>query len=300
MEQNKTNSIYQGSVSEYYESSLFVMHQCCPGREHRMPMAHFHDGYELYLALSDDVIYLVDDKEYRLQRGGMMMVNNNEVHRTIPNPDILFDRYIVGFLPEYVEEYNEKEEINLFLPFTDHSAGRSGYVQLTEEQIAEILEHFNRLQHYIENEVFGREMLKKIELTQILLLCQGYWSKNTQSVSEINMVAERLRPIMQYIRTHPAADLRLDQLSEHFFVSKSHLIRMFHAAVGMTPNEYIIMIRIMYSRQYLMEGMPIMKVCELVGYADESHFIRTFKKIFGMTPKKYVQMRKKNQNDSGS
>ena len=34
------------------------------------------------------------------------------------------------------------------------------------------------------------------------------------------------------------------------------------------------------------------KVCELVGYADESHFIRTFKKIMGITPKQYGKLRR--------
>ena len=67
----------------------------------------------------------------------------------------------------------------------------------------------------------------------------------------------------------------------------------------MTPNEYIIMTRVMKARSYLTEGIPVLKICELVGYSDESHFIRTFKKIMGITPKQYSKLRKKSIKETG-
>ena len=78
-------------------------------------------------------------------------------------------------------------------------------------------------------------------------------------------------------------------------MSKMHLIRLFKAEMGMTPNEYIIMVRIQQARFYLAEGMAVIKVCEMVGYADESHFIRTFKKIMGITPKQYGKLRREGK-----
>ena len=74
---------------------------------------------------------------------------------------------------------------------------------------------------------------------------------------------------------------------------RQQLIRLFKEEIGMTPNEYIILSRIMRSREYLARGYSVIKVCEMVGYADESHFIRTFKKIMGITPKQYGKLRRR-------
>lgn len=105
-------------------------------------------------------------------------------------------------------------------------------------------------------------------------------------------VSRRLQPAFAYIREHIGETISLDDLAEHLFISKPQLIRLFKAETGMTPNKYITLFRIMKSREYLTEGNSLLKVCELVGYADESHFIRTFKKIMGITPKQYGKLRR--------
>ena len=58
----------------------------------------------------------------------------------------------------------------------------------------------------------------------------------------------------------------------------------------MTPNEYLITVRIMKSREYLTAGVSVVKTCELIGYTDESHFIRRFTRIVGITPKQYGKL----------
>ena len=98
---------------------------------------------------------------------------------------------------------------------------------------------------------------------------------------------ERIRSIALYIQEHYSEDLTLDRLCQQFFISKSHLITCFKDTTCMTPNEYLITVRIMKSREYLKAGVSVVKTCELIGYNDESHFIRTFKSMVGVSPGQY-------------
>ncbi|MDO4292553.1 MAG: AraC family transcriptional regulator [Eubacteriales bacterium] len=259
-------------------------------------MMHFHDGYEIFFTLTDSVYYYVENQKFCLKKGGLMLINNNELHRSQPPREGMYERYIVSFVPDYISDYDNLEGIDLFGPFTDRPGGKVGSVQLMPEQIREFTEHLDRAIYYQEEKTEGWEVLQKLELVQILLLCIGYFNHSLPEPPQEQPI-ERLRPILQYIKQHPGADLSLERLSEDFYISKSHLIRLFKLSTGLTPNQYIIMIRVMKARKYLVEGIPILKVCELVGYSDESHFIRTFRKIVGVTPKKYAQLRQRKKED---
>lgn len=281
-------------VREFYEDSLFVTHSICNASDFIMPKLHFHDGFEIYFTLSDHTIFFNENRTYCLQRGGMVLINNNELHRSSAPSGGIYERYIVSFVPDYIAELNHICEEDLFHAFTNRPQDFTGSVQLTETQTEDFICQLELLKHYIEDDVYCKEMHKKLQLARIVLLCNEYFSSNSGTNLSVHFT-ERLRPILMYIKQHPDADLSLERLSSDFYISKSHLIRLFKVATGMTPNAYIVMTRVMKSREYLIAGMPIVKICELIGYADESHFIRTFKKVLGITPKQYSLLKKRER-----
>lgn len=276
-------------VQELYQENVFVAHNICPSHMHRMPALHFHDGYEIFLSLCDGCVYVVEEEIYSLNRGGLIMVNDRELHRTYAPSQGIYERCIVSFVPDFISNLGMEEE--LFEGFLNRPAGKPRCICLTEEQIQELLQVIGLLQRYIEEQRPGGEMLRKLALSQVVVLCNGYLKGEAGSAQQM-IVSRRLQPAFAYIREHIGEIIRLDDLAEHLFLSKAQLIRLFKAETGMTPNEYITLFRIMKSREYLTEGNSLLKVCELVGYADESHFIRTFKKIMGITPKQYGKLRR--------
>ncbi|SEO90448.1 AraC family transcriptional regulator [Paenibacillus sp. OV219] len=82
-----------------------------------------------------------------------------------------------------------------------------------------------------------------------------------------------------------AERLRLDELAKSAAVSKYHFIREFKKHVGMSPNEYIIFLRIVRAKELLKyTGIPIAAIAEEVGIDHVSHFINLFKAREGITP----------------
>ena len=278
------------AVQDLYKDNLLVRHDVCEASDYDMKNMHFHDGYEIWFTMTNGCGFYLENNFYTLNRGGLVLINSSELHRTKAPDSGIYDRYIVSFVPEYVEEFNKGED--LFQLFTDHSHGSIAYMQLNDNQITEFLEQVHILERYTKQMRYGKELLKKLALAQLIVLCNGYFSEVKKP--EIAQSSERLKPILEYIREHISEDLALSVLADKFFISKSHLIRLFKEVTGMTPNEYIIMTRVMKARTYLTDGMPILKICELIGYGDESHFIRTFKRIMGITPKQYSKLRRKN------
>ena len=84
-----------------------------------------------------------------------------------------------------------------------------------------------------------------------------------------------------------ALPLSLDHLSERFFISKSHLNRMFKKATGTTAWDYIVVKRLLMARSLLSEGMVPTDVYLKCGFRDYTTFFRAYKKHFGSTPKEY-------------
>lgn len=276
-------------IQELYEENVFVTYGLCPSDCHVMNNMHFHDGFEIYVALSDDSKYVFEDETYCMKRGCLVMTSNTELHRTIAPMSGTYERYIVSFLPEYIENMGMEKEITNAFIHRPNSWYRC--IQLSNQQLEELLASIRQLENYITIEnCYGKELIKKLILAQILVLCNQYFASNDEEPL-LWVTSEHLRSAFVYIREHIKENILLDDLSTSLFMSKRQMIRVFKKETGMTPNEYITMCRIMKSREYLIKGEPILKVCEMVGYSDESHFIRTFKKIMGITPKKYAKLK---------
>ena len=86
------------------------------------------------------------------------------------------------------------------------------------------------------------------------------------------------------IRTDYGRMYGVDELADRLGVTKSHLVRAFHAALGVTPGQYLTDTRIEAARQLLVRGHTLEVVATLCGFSGANYFCKVFKKETGMTP----------------
>ncbi|GAB3681189.1 helix-turn-helix transcriptional regulator [Salinisphaera aquimarina] len=98
-----------------------------------------------------------------------------------------------------------------------------------------------------------------------------------------------LRRARDYIHSHVASDLSLEEISEAAHLSKYHFLRLFRRQFGMTPYRYVLNCRINAARAELDTGASLSDLAYRYGFADLSHFNRRFKRVYGMTPKRYQE-----------
>jgi ligand-binding sensor domain-containing protein/DNA-binding response OmpR family regulator/nitrogen-specific signal transduction histidine kinase len=81
----------------------------------------------------------------------------------------------------------------------------------------------------------------------------------------------------------------IENLSETFFMSRSNFHKKIKSLTGMTPNDYIKLIRLNQSAQLLASGKyKINEVCYMVGFNTPSYFSKCFYEHFGKLPKEFI------------
>ena len=89
--------------------------------------------------------------------------------------------------------------------------------------------------------------------------------------------------------------LSVDLLVEKMALSRSSLQRKLKGLTGVSPNEYIQLVRLKTAAQLLRSGeYRIIEVCYLTGFSSMSWFAKCFTKQFGMRPKDFIR-----QNQDG-
>lgn len=91
--------------------------------------------------------------------------------------------------------------------------------------------------------------------------------------------------VLEYVRTHYADTLSLEELALHFYLNKNYLSEMFTRRISKTFVQYKNTLRIAQAKKMLSESnRSINDIAGLVGYDDTGYFSRVFKQITGVTP----------------
>lgn len=112
-----------------------------------------------------------------------------------------------------------------------------------------------------------------------------------QSVSRVvgwNFTAnDTVNDIVEYINHHYAEDISLTDLSEQFFLTSSHIARLFKKYMGESVINYVNRVRIDSAKVLLDKGMSVKNVSEAVGYHSLNNFYKHFRKLTETTPAAY-------------
>jgi AraC family transcriptional regulator len=102
----------------------------------------------------------------------------------------------------------------------------------------------------------------------------------------------KLRQITDWMAEHLTEELSLDRLADQAGLSKFHFQRLFKGALGVSPSQYLIDLRMNEARRLLRETkMSVVDVALEVAYANPSHFARLFRRETGLSPSDYRRQR---------
>lgn len=84
--------------------------------------------------------------------------------------------------------------------------------------------------------------------------------------------------------------ISIEMLAEEFSMSRSNIHKKVKSIIGITPNEYIRLIKLNKAAQLLSTGKyKVTEVCYMVGFNTPSYFTKCFSEQFGKLPKDYIQ-----------
>ena len=103
---------------------------------------------------------------------------------------------------------------------------------------------------------------------------------------------ESLPEIINYIDSHYLDICSLDELSDQFGYSYSHICKAFKKLYRLTPGYYLNTRRMEHAAMCLRKGIRIAQIAETLGYSTPYNFSRAFKKHHGISPSRYLEKHK--------
>ena len=99
---------------------------------------------------------------------------------------------------------------------------------------------------------------------------------------------DQLRLAIDYIHDHIGEPLELISVSRAAGLSEFHFARLFKAATGATPFQFVTRTRMERAKQLLRKTrLPISEIAARVGYQKPSHFSARFRSVSGCVPDAY-------------
>jgi AraC-like DNA-binding protein len=112
----------------------------------------------------------------------------------------------------------------------------------------------------------------------------------TQASAAVN-----LSKVREFIDRHYAKALTIDALASRANLSPYHFIRIFRAAFGQTPHQYLRAKRVERAKELLVTTpLPITEICDRVGFQSLGSFCTLIRKLTGETPAEFRSKRRKN------
>ena len=100
--------------------------------------------------------------------------------------------------------------------------------------------------------------------------------------------ADTMAEVIRHLHRNVGDEITTEQLAEMAGVSVSHFERRFRLALGSSPRQYLIRIRIEHAAAMLREtDQNITEIAQSCGFYDHAHFSRSFRRAMGMAPSEY-------------
>lgn len=100
---------------------------------------------------------------------------------------------------------------------------------------------------------------------------------------------KRLQEITEYMEFHICEQLSLNQLCEHFSLSRSSIQKLFQKEKGCGPMEYFSDMKIQRAKDMIRDGRKnLTEIAGFLSYSSLPYFSKQFKKATGMAPMEYA------------
>lgn len=237
---------------------------------------HTHNCYELYINLSGDVSFLINNTLYKIKKGNLVFLRPYDVHMCIAKDSSVHEHFCIWFrcnIPQ-LDKFTESDDfVNIYSLCDVDVNVVSGSLSCLEEskstdnEIAKATCFFNVIN---------------------VLLAQKKGTDCYASAKYVKIPAE-MQPVLDYINDNFTSIEYISEIVKNTYVSTTTLSRWFNKYLHSTPREYLRSKKLAYARKLLDEGKSVTDACMASGFSDCSYFISIFKKKYGVTPAKYAK-----------
>jgi AraC-like DNA-binding protein len=246
---------------------------------------HHHDFFEIYFLIEGRVSSQIEGRNYDLKPGDVVLMNSSELHQTIIHDlDKPYERIILWLNRNFLRSLStDLSDLALCFEGPQHR----NIIRTdpdSQQYIRGLLNKLLGLKHYTG---FGLDLYPRTYLVELLLFLNDEITQVKQR-PRIEVRKNRLiDSVIEHINRHIDEEIKIDDLTEVFFLSKFHLCREFKNQTGTTLHRYIIQKKLILAKELILKNLPITEVYQRAGFGDYSNFFRAFRNEYNLTPRQF-------------
>ncbi len=250
-----------------------------------MPFAHLHPVYEIYYLVNGTRKLFLDDSIYILEKGDLVLIPVNTIHKTSYVNDRPHERIVINFSDEAVPDIRS----SVFSEALRRNFRPEPVIHITNAHRDYIEGLLNRmLSEYEQKDDYSNVNIKNCLQELIIFLIRYTHHKGSESFQNMNVTDTLMQDAARYIRANYMKDLSLTSVAAHINISPAYFSKKFKLATGFGYKEYLTNVRIQEASDMLLETTAsVSEIAEKCGFSDSDYFGIVFKKSKGISPLKY-------------
>lgn len=267
------------TINYYRDDDLFLHYSIDRHPNDNSYPMHAHECCELFYFINGKGRYIIEGTEYTLEPGCLLVMRPSEAHKLYLDPSVPYERVAIEFSDRIIKKIDD--EGFLLKAYYDRPLGRNNKYN------SEDFPH--SLHDYISGLCLSNlpQNAKRLNIITNLLaiLNQINISYMKNSNNQLNKVkTDLVKDVIEYINSNLFDNLSISHLSEKFYVSPSHLGRVFKSSIGLPIAKYITVKRLLEAKGRIQNGVPTSVAARECGFSDYSAFYRAYKKKFNVSP----------------
>ena len=232
--------------------------------------SHVHKECEIYINLSGDVSFMVENHIYPILPGNIVITRPYEYHHCIYHSNKIHRNFWILFSCEGNESF--------FDTFFKRKLGENNVLSLSSIENDELISLCHSM-----TKAPKTEAEKYYNFFKLISLLE----KAESIIPTSEMYPDDIKYALNYINSNFSAPISIHSLAKEANVSLNTLERHFTEFLHTTPSIYIRKKRLANSVKLLSMGCSITEAGSKSGFVDCSSFIALFKKTYGTTPLQY-------------
>lgn len=259
-----------------------------------MPSFHIHYKFEIYYEIEGSRRYFIEDSAYVVNAGSVVLIGENQIHKTASLGDTPSSRIVLNFSREYLERVAQAFPTVDFFAFLSEERNHllTGLTVKQQNQIYGLLQQLLAME---DETSAAADALRRLLLGTLLLELKEHCRRQQEQNAENGRVSNHtVDQIQAYIAEHYAEKLTLTGIANQFYISPYYLSRMFKKSINLSLIEYINGVRIKAAQNLIERSSDsIAEIAAKTGFMTTAHFRRVFKDATGLSPQQYRQYYKR-------
>jgi AraC-like DNA-binding protein/mannose-6-phosphate isomerase-like protein (cupin superfamily) len=257
---------------------------------------HHHDFIEIVFITKGKGIQVISNNEYEVSEGDIFILQGFQNHYfknadkaeiinvmfdPVKSPRLISDeiKMLDGYSALFILEprYRNRMHFKNMLHLNHVDLAKSEYI-------------LNGMLNELQNKELGYEVFLKNKLEEIIIFLTRKYSQI--SIPKAKSLV-RIGKAINFIENNFHQNIYIQQLADISFMSIRNFQRIFKDATSLSPNDYLLELRIQNASRLLTEtDYAVYDVSDRVGITDWFYFSKAFKKKFGISPVKYRKQNK--------